>query len=96
MLALFGAKFVAVVSTRGQPVKSCYRTVAVATVAGLLSAGLPATVSLAGKDPANPTARVPGVRYRATIAPYTKLRPSTPRLWQERNESAAPKAKQDH
>ena len=32
----------------------------------------------------------------ATIAPYTSLRPSTPALWRERSDGAAPQPKQDH
>lgn len=51
----------------------------------------PAATRVAGADPADPTARVAGVGYRSTIAPYTSLRPSTPAPWRERNDSVAPK-----
>ena len=59
--------------------------------ATLVAAGCtPATTRLAGADPADPAARVAGVGYRSTIAPYTSARPSTPAPWRERNESVAP------
>jgi hypothetical protein len=51
----------------------------------------PATTRLAGADPADPAARVAGVGYRSTIAPYTSLRPSTPKPWRGRNEPVAPR-----
>ena len=96
MFALFGARFAAAVSARGRQSKSRCRALVTTIVAGLLLASMPATVSLAGKDPADPSARVAGVRYKSTIAPYTSLRPATPALWRERNNSVAPKPKQDH
>lgn len=65
-------------------------------VVGLPSASMPATVSFAGKDPADPAARVAGIRYRSTIAPYTPLRPSTPAPWRQRNDGVVPMPKQDH
>jgi len=51
----------------------------------------PATTRVAGADPADPAARVAGVGYRSTTAPYTSLRPSTPAPWRERNEGVTPK-----
>jgi hypothetical protein len=51
----------------------------------------PATTRMASTDPADPAARVAGVGYRSTIAPYTALRPSVPAPWRERNESVTPK-----
>jgi hypothetical protein len=95
MFALLGAKSAAVGLTRGRQNRFWCGTLAATAVAGLLSASMPATVSLAGNDPADPAARVAGVRYRSTIAPFTSLRPSTPKPWQERNQSAAPRPKQD-
>jgi hypothetical protein len=53
----------------------------------------PATTRVAGADPADPTARVAGVGYRSTVAPYTAIRPSTPAPWRERNDSVAPQPK---
>jgi hypothetical protein len=50
---------------------------------------------LAGADPADPGAKVAGVRYRSTIAPYTRLRPTTPSSWREQNERVAPAPKPD-
>ena len=49
---------------------------------------------LAGADPANPAARVPAVRYRSTIGPYTSQRPVDPAPWGEQNERVAPEPKQ--
>lgn len=55
----------------------------------------PATTRVAGADPADPAARVAGVGYRSTVAPYTGLRPSTPAPWRERNDSVAPKPRRE-
>jgi len=66
-------------------------TAAVLTLAGCM----PATVPLAGADPADPSVKVAGVGYRSTIAPYTSLRPTAPRSWREQNERVAPTSKSD-
>ena len=49
---------------------------------------------LIGADPADPAARVPPVRYRSTIGPYTSQRPVEPAPWGEQNERVAPEPKQ--
>ena len=77
MFAPVGAKFVAIVSARGRQIKSWYRMVVAMVVVGLTSASMPAAVSFAGKDPADPAARVAGIRYRSTIAPYTGVFPKS-------------------
>lgn len=55
----------------------------------------PETTRMAAADPANPAAKVSGVGYRSTTAPYTSLRPSMPASWRERNESVAPKPRRE-
>lgn len=71
------------------------------TIAGMIATALtlggcmPATVPLAGADPADPGAKVAGVGYRSTVAPYTSLRPTAPTSWRELNERVAPKPKSD-
>jgi hypothetical protein len=66
------------------------------TVAALAVGGcVPTSVPLAGGDPADPAARVAGVGYRSTIAPYTSLRPTTPSSWREQNDRVAPAPKPD-
>lgn len=71
-------------------------TVQSRTLAGLIAAALtlaacmPATVPIAGPDPADPVAKVAGVGYRSTVAPYTSLRPTAPSPWREQNDRAAP------
>jgi hypothetical protein len=62
-------------------------------VALTLAACMPATVPLAGQDPADPGAKFAGANYRSTVAPYTSLRPSAPSSWRERNDRAAPAPK---
>ena len=62
-------------------------------VALTLAACMPATVPLAGRDPADPGAKVAGANYRSTIAPYSSLRPSAPAPWREQNDRAAPAPK---
>src|SRR4051794_7024667 len=64
-----------------------------AAVALTLASCIPATVPLAGRDPADPTARVASARYRSTVAPYTSLRPNAPSSWREQNDRAAPAPK---
>ena len=66
-----------------------------AVMAVTLGGCMPATVSQAGADPADPGARVAGVGYRSTIAPYTSLRPTAPSAWREQNDRVAPAPKPD-
>jgi hypothetical protein len=68
----------------------------VAVVALTLGGCLPTAVPLAGADPADPGARVAGVGYRSTVAPYTSLRPTAPSSWREQNDRVAPAPKSDH
>lgn len=54
---------------------------------------LPTTVPLVGPDPADPGAKVAGVRYRSAVAPYISLRPTAPSSWRQRRDpAAAPKS----
>jgi hypothetical protein len=61
-----------------------------------LAACMPETTQFARADPADPAARVAGVGYRSTIAPYTSLRPATPAPWRERNDAVTPQRQPDH
>ena len=96
MLAQFGAKIVAVRKVAAKLFRRRY-AVRAAFVAAALSLGgcLPTTVPLASADPADPSARVAGVGYRSTIAPYRSLRPSAPSAWREQNDRVAPAPKSD-
>jgi hypothetical protein len=67
----------------------------VAAIAIMLVGCLPTTVPLAGADPADPGAKVAGLGYRSTIAPYTSLRPAAPSSWREQNDRVAPAPKPD-
>lgn len=69
---------------------------ALAVVAVALGGCAAQTVPLAGADPADPGAKVAGVGYRSTIAPYTSLRPTTPSGWKEQNQRATPSPKSVH
>ena len=95
MFALFGAKFAAANAARELHCKFNIKALAALAAASVLSACMPATVPLVGRDPADPAAKVAGVRYRSTIAPYTSMRPSTPAPWRERNDGVAPQPKSD-
>jgi hypothetical protein len=64
-----------------------------AVTALTLGACVPTAVPLAGADPADPGAKVAGVGYRSTIAPYTSLRPTAPSSWREQNDRVAPAPK---
>ncbi|MFZ2157139.1 MAG: hypothetical protein WAV72_13605 [Bradyrhizobium sp.] len=63
---------------------------ALAVTASLLAGCMPRPIPLAGADPADAGAKVAGVGYRSTIAPYTSLRPIAPSPWREQNDRAAP------
>ena len=96
MCAQFGAWFAAVGSAgeRHAIFKSAVSG-AVVALAIAVSGCTPATVRVAGADPADPAATAARVGYRSTIAPYTSLRPSTPAPWRERNDSVAPKPRRE-
>ena len=92
MLAQLGAILTAVHSV----VEAIFgiRTVAGLAVTAFALGGCMATaVPLAGADPADPRAKVAGVGYRSTIAPYTSLRPAAPSSWREQNDRVAPAPK---
>jgi len=96
MSAQFGAWLAAVDSARERHsiFNSAIRGAVIAVAIGA-NGCTPATTRLAGADPADPAARVAGVGYRSTIAPYTALRPSTPAPWRERNDSVTPKPRRE-
>lgn len=69
-------------------------TLAGLTAAVLALAGcMPATVPLVGADPADPGAKVAGVGYRSTVAPYSSHRPVIPSSWRDQNDRVAPSPK---
>ncbi|MGB5902557.1 MAG: hypothetical protein WBF99_23020 [Xanthobacteraceae bacterium] len=69
---------------------------AVAVAALALGGCATQTVTLAGADPADPGAKVAGVGYRSTVAPYASLRPTTPSAWKEQNRQVTPSPKSGH
>jgi len=96
MLAQFEAILAAVHSAVEPIFNIGFRTLAGMAVAALMLGGcLPTAVPLAGADPADPGARVAGVGYRSTVAPYTRLRPAAPSPWREQNDRVAPAPKSD-
>ena len=94
MFAQVGAKLAAVRSVVGRAIDT-RKAASAAIIAGSLALGgcLPTTAPLAGADPADPSARVAGVRYRSTVVPYTTLRPVAPSSWREQNDRVAPASK---
>jgi hypothetical protein len=68
---------------------------ALAAAAITLGGCLPTTVPLARPDPADPHAKVAGVGYRSTVAPYARLRPTAPTNWRDQNDRVAPTPKFD-
>jgi hypothetical protein len=96
MLAQFGANIAAVRSAAARLFETRFRVPAAIAAAALTLGGcLPTTVPLEGADPADAGAKVAGVGYRSTIAPYTSLRPTTPSSWREQNDRVAPAPKPD-
>jgi hypothetical protein len=71
MLAQLGAILTAVRSVVERLFGDRFRLLAGMAVAALtLGGSLPTAVPLAGADPADPSAKVAGIRYRSTVAPY--------------------------
>ena len=94
MLAQLGAILAAVHSVAERSFGIRFRTLAAMTATAMTLGGcMPATMPLAGADPADPGARVAGAGYRSTIAPYSSLRPTAPSSWREQNDRAAPAPK---
>ena len=94
MFAQLGALLTAVLSGVEKPFIIRSRAFAGLIAAALtLTACMPATVPLAGPDPADPGAKVAAVGYRSTVAPYTSLRPAAPSSWREQNDRVAPAPK---
>ena len=90
MLAQLGAMPAAVGGAVWKLSKRYRVLLGVGGLALTLGGCLPTTAPLAGADPADPGAKVAGVRYRSTVAPYTSLRPAQPSSWREQNDRAAP------
>jgi hypothetical protein len=94
MLAQLGAILAAVGSVVETIFGIRFRTLAGMAVTALTLAGcMPTAVPLAGADPADPNAKVAGVGYRSTVAPYSSLRPAAPSSWREQNDRVAPAPK---
>jgi hypothetical protein len=67
---------------------------AVMSLALLAAACAPApSLPLAGPDPADPNARVPGVAYRSPVAPYVSRRPVEPSAVQNQDDRTDPAPK---
>jgi hypothetical protein len=78
MFAQLGAILAAVGSAVETIFGLRFPTLAGGAVTALALGGCMPTMPLAGADPADPGARVVGVAYRSTIAPYSSLRPTAP------------------
>lgn len=97
MFAQFRARPAAVDSARERHVivNLLRRLAAIAVAAGSLAACGGATVPIAGRDPADPTAKVARLGYSATTAPYSSMRPQAAAPRRERNDSVVPQPKSD-
>jgi hypothetical protein len=94
MLAQLGARLAAVGSVVERLSGIRFRIFAGMTAAAFALAGcMPATVPLVGADPADPGAKIAGVGYRSTVAPYSSLRPAVPSPWRDQNDRVAPPPK---
>jgi hypothetical protein len=94
MFAQLGAILAAVRSVVERLSRIKIRTsIGMAVTAFALGGCMPTMAPLAGADPADPGAKVAGVGYRSTIAPYTSLRPTAPSSWREQNDRVAPARK---
>ena len=97
MLAQLGARFTAVGSAARDVCRKRLKIAVplVLLAAGGLASGCAAPYPGAAHDPADPAAKVPGVGYRPTIAPYSSLRPAVPMPWREQNQRVAPSPTSD-
>jgi len=94
MLAQLGARLAAVHSVVEKLSGIRLRIIAGMTLAALtLSGCMPATVPLVGADPSDPGAKVAGVGYRSTVAPYISLRPAVPSSSPDPTDRSAPAPK---
>ena len=94
MYSQLGAILAAVQSVAQRFFGNRFRTIAgMAATALTLGGCMQTAVPLAGADPADPNARVAGVGYRSTVAPYSSLRPTAPSPWREQNDRVAPAPK---
>jgi len=94
MLAQLGARLAAVRSVVEKLSGIRSRIMAGMTLAALtLSGCMPAMVPPIGTDPADPGAKVAGVGYRSTVAPYSSIRPAVPSSWSDQNDRVAPAPK---
>lgn len=84
----------AVVHTRFEKWTARFAALAIAAMA--LGGCAAQTASLVGADPADPGAKVAGVGYRSTVAPYSSLRPTTPSGWKEQNQRVTPSPRSGH
>lgn len=97
MSAQIGATGAAVASVVHTGSAKRANTFAALVVAAMALGGCAAqTVPLVGADPADSSAKVAGVGYRSTVAPYASLRPTTPSGWKEQNRRVTPSAKSGH
>lgn len=55
-----------------------------------LLVGCAVTIPIKDPHPADPTAKIVGVRYVSTTKPYVSLRPVAPVGWREQNRRVAP------
>ncbi len=67
---------------------------AIALALALLAAACkPVPYPVATADPADPSVRVPAIRYQSTLGGYVSQRPVEPSSWREQNERVAPQPK---
>lgn len=94
MLTQLGARLAAARSVVERLSGIRFRIFAGLTTAALTLGGcIPATVPLVGADPADHGAKVAGVGYRSTVAPYSSLRPAVPSSWRDQNGRVVPAPK---
>lgn len=97
MSAQIGASVVTVGSVVRGIFGRRFRTFAGMALTAMILGGCSVPLApLGSADPADPGAKVAGVSYRSTIAPYDSLRPTTPSGWKEQNQSVARPPKSGH
>jgi hypothetical protein len=98
MFAQFGANFAAVqsVACKFHRKRLSFAGTMVLLAIGSTVSGCAVPLTLSGRDPADPQAKVAAVGYTSTVAPYTRLRPTVPSSWRQQNDNVAPSSKSGH
>lgn len=88
MFAQLGTKYAAIHAGAFGVYRAKFRALVGLVLAASLGGCVATSFPLVGADPADPNAKIGGVGYRSSTAPYRAMRPTAPTAWGTRNGSA--------